>query len=462
MTSYGPHTQIDLSELDFFTQAPAQAPDREAARFALELSALSYDFRVEPWLAAGWTDISIQADERLMGGVAVADAAGRPLYQRVLNQWVPVAARRHISSRRVIRQVAGRVWKARPAQTGKAITMIHPLPGGRYAVAIGFMGTGKRRMDWEVNFHFAHPEGFHAGFLAVTRQFEDNCGKIRFDQTAAQLGLPRLTLADILAEARRANSRFTLFAAGHSQGAAVLQLWLWRQVQQGLRPEHVQGYGFAAPSVAAEDLPAYRQLPLTLLCSSDDAFARMGLRAHLGRAWHYRVDDAMRAFCYQGHETDPVFMQVLAHCNRFAGTQDALLFSISYLQAMARMPQEDARASLGVLLGGGLTERFLLWRDEPVGNLLRMMNRLLRSNYLSATGGKPDEGQVAALADTLLNEALSAGAERYTRTIFTALGVPHTLVFRDRDMPGQAPYAYIVVREYARLTPWAQDNRPQA
>ena len=144
---------------------------------------------------------------------------------------------------------------------------------------------------------------------------------------------------------------------------------------------------------------------------------------------------------------------MLAHCNRFAGTQDALLFSISYLQAMARMPQEDARASLGVLLGGGLTERVLLWRDEPVDNLLRLMNRLLRSNYRNATGGKPDEGRVTALADALLAEALEAGAERYTRTLFQALGAPHTLVFRDRDLPGLAPYAYIVVREYARLTP---------
>jgi len=453
MTGYGPHTQIDLSDLSFLTQLSAQAPDREAARFALELSALSYDFRVDPWLAAGWTDISIQADERLMGGVAAPDAANRPLYQRVLNQWVPVAARRHISSNRVIRQVAGRVWKARPAQTGKAVTMIHPLPDGRYAVAIGFMGTGKRRMDWEVNFHFAHPEGFHAGFLSVAQQFEDNCDKIHFDQVAAQLGLSQLTLADILAEARRPDSRFTLFAAGHSQGAAVLQLWLWRQVQAGLLPRHIQGYGFAAPSVAAESLPAYRDLPLTLVLNSDDAFARMGLRAHLGRAWQIQSDDALRAFCYQGHETDPVFMRLLHRYNALSGTRDALLFSIGYLQAMARMPQEDARASLGVLLGGGLTERVLLWRDEPVGNLLRLMNRLLRSNYRNATGGKPDEGRVTALADALLAEALEAGAERYTRTLFQALGAPHTLVFRDRDLPGLAPYTYIVVREYARLTP---------
>ena len=72
MASYGQFTQIDLSDTGFLDPQTrdTRSPNREAARFALELSALSYDFEVGPWLEAGWTDISIQADERLMGGVA--------------------------------------------------------------------------------------------------------------------------------------------------------------------------------------------------------------------------------------------------------------------------------------------------------------------------------------------------------------------------------------------------------
>ena len=103
-----------------------------------------------------------------LGGVAAPALAERPIYQRMLNEWVPRAARRHISSAGTIRQIRGLVWKSTHMRTGKAITMIRPIGGRRFAVIIGFMGTGKRRMDWEVNFRFSHPEGFHAGFLANT------------------------------------------------------------------------------------------------------------------------------------------------------------------------------------------------------------------------------------------------------------------------------------------------------
>ncbi len=154
MSHYGRFTQIDLTDLSFLSshmQDPSLL-NREASRFALELAALSYDFQVSPWLDAGWTDISIQADERLLGGVGVTQLADRPLYQRMVNEFVPVAARRVIKSKNNIKQIAGMLWKPTPStRTGKAISMIHPLENGRFVVAIGFMGTGKRRMDWEVN-----------------------------------------------------------------------------------------------------------------------------------------------------------------------------------------------------------------------------------------------------------------------------------------------------------------------
>ena len=81
MASYGQFTQIDLSDTSFLDPQTRDTryPNREAARFALELSALSYDFEVGPWLEAGWTDVSIQADERLLGGVAAPAQAGRPI-----------------------------------------------------------------------------------------------------------------------------------------------------------------------------------------------------------------------------------------------------------------------------------------------------------------------------------------------------------------------------------------------
>ena len=167
-TGFGRYTQIDLGDLHFLEEAHRLGGlNREAARFALELAGFSYDFQVDRWLEAGWTDISIQADEKLLGGVGAPELAHRPLYQRMVNEWIPLAARRHISSSHLIRQVKGRIWKPdeKKRQTGKAIAMIHPLEGGRFAVAIGFMGTGKRFYDWIANFRYTPEEGFHKGFF---------------------------------------------------------------------------------------------------------------------------------------------------------------------------------------------------------------------------------------------------------------------------------------------------------
>ncbi len=454
MSAYGPFTQIDLSNLDFLApEARSEGPSREAARFALELSALSYSFEVEPWLDAGWTDISIQADERLLTGVALPDAAERPLYQRVMNEWIPYAARRHIASSGAIRQIKGLVWKQSPMRTGKAITMIRPMRDGRFAVMIGFMGTGKRRIDWEANFRFSHPDGFHEGFLTHALQFEENSEKIVFEQTAQRLGLAQLNLKDILEEARRPDSRFILFASGHSQGAAVLQIWLYRQIRAGLLPGNVLGYGFASPSVSALPSGHREGFPLYHILNSDDTFTRVGLFGHIGRGYVMDADEAFRRFCYRGHETDELFMLILARFRQFSGTEDAILFSLGLLQALSLRPSADIQAVLGIMTGPGLAERLLLRRDEPVEGLLRLTNRMLRSSYKNAMYLPPDEGKVAALAEDIGREMAAYGPERYARTVFKVLGVPHTLVFSDRNQPGSAPYTYIVVRAFDRLRP---------
>lgn len=455
MPAFGRFTQIDLSDLSFLEPGAREdgRPSREAARFALELSALSYDFEVDPWLQAGWTDISIQADERLMAGVAAPDLSERPLYQRALNEWIPRAARRHIASTGAIRQIKGLVWKANPLRTGKAITMLRPMRGGRCAVIIGFMGTGKRRIDWEANFRFSHPSGFHEGFLANALQFEENSEKISFEQTAERLHLPSLTLKDILAEARRPDSRFILFATGHSQGAAVLQIWMQRQIQSGLLKSNILGYGFASPSVSVLASAGRQDIPLFHILNSDDTFTRIGLFHHIGRGFVLDADDAFRAFCYQGMQTDEVFMSLLRRFRAFRGTQDAILFSLAFLQALSLRPIAEIQTVLSVLSGANLAERLLLKRDEPVGGILRLMNRLLRASYKTAMQETPDEKSLAALAGEIEQEMDAFGSERFARTIFRVLGVPHALVFRDRNLPGCAPYTYIAVRAFERLRP---------
>lgn len=452
MTAYGRFTQVNLSELGFLSEQDLSNPqfNRDAARFALELAAVAYDFDVDRWLDAGWTDISIQADEKLLTGVATPEYADRPLYQRMLNEWRPIQARRLIASQRVIKQARGVIWRPTPNQTGKAITMIRAMADGRFAVIIGFMGTGKRRIDWESNFRLAHPEGYHEGFMALTQQFEENSQRIQFEQTAQLLGLASLSLQDVLEACTRPDSRFVLLAAGHSQGAAVLQLWMLRQLAAGLRPEYIMGYGFASPSVAARPGQG-QELPLYHLINSDDIVPRVGLLYHLGRSYVYQADAAFRAFCYQGRDSDPLFMQMLHMVADYQGTRDMLALLIAYIGVLGQMEQDAVRDAVALIAGGGFAERIILRRDEPLTGMLRLMGRMLRRQYELAGGGSVDEEAMAALAGSLLPQVQQAGAERYTRMMLQVLSIPHALVFREVSMPGLAPYAYMVLRGFAEL-----------
>lgn len=453
MPGFGRFTQIDLNDLAFLKKDGAVF-DREAARFGLELAAVAYDFDVDRWMDAGWTDITIQADERLLGGVALQSDAPRPLYQRIKNEVLPLVARRYIKSEHRLRQIRGLVWK--PAereedpQTGKAITMIRRLPDGRHAVAVGFMGTGRRQVDWFSNFRFAHPEGFHEGFLALTEQYEENCDRVSFEQTARQLQLGSLTLQDIIQECQRPDSRFVLFAAGHSQGAAILQLWVHRLLQAGVLPRNILGYGYAPPSVAAFHMQGLDDAPLHLISNSDDIVTRVGLYRHIGHNHLFEADDAFRALCYQGHDRDPLFMRMLQRTSTFTGTQDSMRFLIAYIDALKRLPRSQAADALSIF-AGGVQEMVLRRTTEPLEGLLRMLGRVTRRNYEVAMQAPVNEELVRALAVSLEAELLQEGAERCTRTLTQVMAIPHKLVFRDDSIPGLAPYTAIVVREYARL-----------
>ena len=49
-------------------------PDLTALRLSLELSYLTYNLELDPWMRAGWTDVSIQVDNSLQSGVTVGES----------------------------------------------------------------------------------------------------------------------------------------------------------------------------------------------------------------------------------------------------------------------------------------------------------------------------------------------------------------------------------------------------
>ena len=174
--------------------------DQAAAKLSLELSATAYDFSLEDWRDAGWRDFSFQLDGTLHTGPdeMINGATG-------LSQTVNGYLQKIMQSKFVQGNPIHRFWGVLQKHEAeddrcKYIVMIHPAPARRYVVAIGFMGTGKRIIDWYANFRLQERDGMHQGFLRLAEDFLSRCGEIQFAQTARELGLPSLTLLDILEE----------------------------------------------------------------------------------------------------------------------------------------------------------------------------------------------------------------------------------------------------------------------
>lgn len=451
----GPWTGCDLGDI-----TPLCAPwretnhllrpafSREAAALSLELASSAYDMQTDRWRENGWFDFSYMIDNNLLTGSAVngenADGGFSPLragmYQR--------AAQSLVKRQNPISLVRGALRQREGSDTCKCIVMAHRTGLGGFVIAIGFMGTGKRLYDWFSNFRTARDEGAHQGFLQLTKEFESNCARISFPQTARELGLNELTLSGIFNECRRPGSRFRIWMTGHSQGGAVMQLAAFRQIKNGLLRQQLIGYGFASPCVLYEN-PGYdlNGFPLFHLINGDDVAPRIGAFLHIGRCMVYRPDPSMRRLCYGTHMDSPAFRDCMALAAAVHGTREGLAFTVAFLQAVDALSDQDAAAIIGKMLGSLVPERMLMMLGSRTDQLLQYLMRHVLHAYAAVTNGEtPPEGNLARFRGRFDILIRTYGAPGFIRAMVNALGAPHRLRGTDKASGGEAPYQSIVNR----------------
>ena len=423
---------------------PCPVFSQEAAEASLELAASAYHMDMTAWRAAGWGDLSYLTDNTLLTGAPANGGSGSGI-SAVLSGYYQHMARSRIRRANPVTQVLGTLRQREGSSTCKAVVMIHPAPGGRYVVAVGFMGTGKRVFDWISNFRLNQAQGMHLGFLQLTEEFERSCDQILFPDTARALGMETLTLSDILAECRRADSRFHLWMAGHSQGGAVMQLFAWRQAQRGMLRQHMTGYGFASPSVLYRnpggDLAA---LPLFHIISAEDVIPRVGARLHIGRCRVLLPDKAMRAACYRGRWQDPCFRAAITLLYEIRDSASALLWVLALLEALKDLPGDVSVSILNQLLGRVLPDKVLTVLDGGIDAVIsRMMRKTARGYALSTGGLTPAPALLRPLVLRIAAEMDRYGPRLFARTLSHALALPHKLICADPAL-GEGAYQYTV------------------
>ena len=470
-------TQVPLDDVRRLCLPPAPGPfghmrpplNRTALEMSLELAYMTYTLDLEPWMHSGWTDVSIQVDNRLASGVTVgeSESAASDRVRNLMNVWKVARARQALRTRNPLSQLRGALRQRERSDTIKAVTMMHDAPGGRFVVAIGFMGTGSRFYDWFSNFRLMADQGFHRGFAQLTDTFEQSADRILFPDTAARLGRPMLTLRDVLAEMRAPDSRFSLWMAGHSQGGAVMQVFCHRLLDEwGVLPRHVVGYGFASPTVASgatgRDPAAY---PLCHLLNADDLVPRVGALMHLGLCLRYSCGDgdALRAAAY-GWEDTPEACDLRAQAETL---MEPITDTPTMLTAMAALSETVLSEKTGENLEA-LMDKW--WSIAPMDWALQLaegkakeslsrMARYARVAYRTLTGTRMDETAVTGLRDVMTPVVRTLPARRLIAALSDRYHPPHMLC---REHLQQGAYAYIVEDGRDRLKPFVWEARPGA
>lgn len=437
----------------------------EAMRLSLELAATSYNLDVSQWLLAGWTDVSVQSETRLYTGMRRPSFAGdKKAYAK--NAWELYRSRRGTKSAGPVAQVRGALRQRKASDSGKALVMAKKHDEGQYVIAIGFMGTSTRVYDWFSNFRMTSLDGFHKGFLQLARQLAANEEKILFPDVAQELGLERLTLADILSECRQKDSRFRLWLSGHSQGGAVLQVYAHlKLLDDGVLPENLVGYGFASPSAAllgtVKTPSAY---PLYHIFNSDDLVPRMGSRVHLGLMLSYPSGQAIRQQCYAWPmDAQSVYNRIRIRrlTRRMVDTPSCIESGLCYLEILFSRPAEEIFKVLGELQMRFLPVRQMLaLADKRGADVLRFIQRRGEAAYQDMTGQPIDREKLRAVREEMAAMAEEMGMVRFTASLMQCMMWAHTLVARENASMGS--YEYIVRRgtEALHASIWASGEEP--
>ncbi len=463
---HGVVTGCDLSALSSLRLPFKQDPfyrlrpplSREAMTLSLELAAMTYHLDLEDWLAAGWTDVSIQIDNTLQSGVTREESTEGEQMQAAINAWKLYRAKSALRERNPIAQVLGALRQREKSDTIKAVTMLHRQGPGQYVVAIGFMGTGSRFYDWFSNLRFATEEGFHKGFSQLTEYFEESAPHILFPNTAGELGLEHLTLSDIIAEMKSPSSRFFLWMAGHSQGGAVMQLFCHKLMTDwGVLPQNMVGYGFASPTVATGRL-AYdpARYPLYHVLNSDDIVPRMGALLHLGLCLQYQATDPMREHCY-GWSQEPEEVAVREALRPFSlqmtDMPSIMEMMVAFLDCILEEKGEENFANLiDKKWAVAPVEWALTFAGDKLQDMFRSIVGYTETAYISLVGTGMDQGRLALLKESF-RPIVKGSTLRQLLGALHALSVPPHMIMREH-FTLQGAYSYLTLRSHGPLRPF--------
>lgn len=389
---------------------------QEILMMALELSHLAYSMDIAPFLENGWQDVSFQVDEMLLTGFknrkSCEQAASR--------------ARSRMERLDPVSQYLGFIRHREENNACKAVVLCRPSLE-KTVIAIAFTGTTRRMFEWLGNLRLEEEEGFHAGFLHLTKRFEENAGKIEFPALAASVGKEKYTLQDILQQLRNGDGRYELLITGHSQGAALTQIYVYHLLQSGIPAQCVHGIGFASPSVAAtRDIQLAAEYPVINVINADDAVARVGGQMHVGLCRVLPSSAAYRSACYGKRAESDVMRAALSLLHDVRSTEEALMMFMAFSDSLLALPGVESEEILSSVLRLYLPDVLSQRLTGYARRIVRAVQRRLNAKHEKIFG--PVDAQKLQQLKAQWTAYLAAyGAKEGVETVFDALFRTHSL-----------------------------------
>ena len=421
-------------------------------RLATEISAATYAFDFAPFFQSGWMDATLQVETRLFPHVDAYYAHKTP-HEFIRSGMKLRRAKSMLSP--AFTDVLRAMRQLITTDTGKAVIMALPLDKDHFAIAVSFMGTGRKFYDWFTNFKLSCRNGMHEGFLNTARLFDRNSDRIAFPRVARALGRSTLTLSDVLAECTQPDSRFRLFLCGHSQGGAVAQAYCHLlRTEHAVSLAHVTGYTLGSPTAAGADFPENPAVyPFYHLINEDDLVPRMGACMHLGVEMRFSPDPDFRRRVYPDSGNIAASTRMRAILRPVQTMPDAILLFVAALRAVMHLPvRSDIPAVLGTLFAQ-------LHRFAPAlqtlglrpADLAQSLEHRLLAACRTLSPDAVNGPRLALLEHEIADFITQFGAEAFSRCLEELCIAPHMLMY---DRPAHAaPYQAIAARQLPFVRP---------
>ena len=382
---------------------------KDTLQLSLRLSRLAYDMDIAPYLDAGWQDVSFQVDDLLL-----TDFKSR---KSILQ--AAAKAKSRMEKLDPISQYLGFKRQKEELDTCKAVVLSKPAED-KTLIVIAFTGTTRRMYEWLGNLRVEEEDGFHAGFLQLTKVFEENAGKILFPSI-------QKTLADVIDEMRAGSRQYRLFVTGHSQGAALTQIYLYRLMQSGVSAENLQGVGFASPCVCMErSVQLAANYPIIHVINADDVVARIGGRMHIGMCCVLPPSGEFRRACYGPRADLPVMRELLMLLHDVRSTPQALLLGMALTESLSQLPANESEEIWGAVMRSYLPDMFVQRLRGYAQRIMRSANRRLQDKY-EKTAGSVKLDELVVYREKWADCIACFGAKESIAALMDVLVRPHAL-----------------------------------